>query len=335
MADAPFQQAADQTDTATKEKRPRKPKRDRIIQLTPSVLVLATYFLLLASKIIDVTLLTRDNQYFSVILLQMMIFLLPGAVWCIFSGDRYMKGLRLAPPKRLSSIPLILSAALMLMSGSLLLSLLFGGMDSLAGSFSLYEDTFIAKSTGTVSNKIYLVLAYAVLPALCEEFVYRGILCFEYERGGVPKAVLLSSLFFTILHFSLQNLPVYLFSGMILALTMYACRSVWGAVIAHFLYNLFGLFGQPYMNTLYRITGSKTLFLILVTVCFLGAAAIFCSMAARLYRQYLYAAMSADYRKPVHAGPAELFRAVLQVAKEPTTIACFAVYVLALLISVF
>ena len=43
----------------------------------PTVLVLATYILLLFTKIIDITLINRENEYFSVVILQMMIFILP------------------------------------------------------------------------------------------------------------------------------------------------------------------------------------------------------------------------------------------------------------------
>lgn len=317
----------------SREETRKQKKKDRVIQLTPTALVLATYILLLLSKIIDITLLNRENEYYSVVLLQMMIFLLPAAVWCRFSGERYIRGLRLRLPKA-ASLSLILSAALLLISGSLVISLVFGGLDSLSGSFSLY-DTFTSNQNGTVANSIYLLLAYAVLPAICEEFVFRGILCFEYEKGGVLRAILLSSLFFSLLHFNLQNFPIYLFSGVILALSLYATRSLVGSMLVHFLYNVFGLFGQPYMNTLYRITGSKTLFLILIVLCFFGSATLFCAMASRLYRGYLYRAESADYRKPRKGEPQGGVQAYLSVLKEPTTIACFAVYILALVISLF
>jgi len=308
-------------------------KKNRVIHLTPTSLVLATYLLLLLSKIIDITLLTRENEYYSTVLLQLMIFLLPAAIWCRFSGERYIRGLRLRLPKA-TTIPLMLSAAMVLISGSLLISFLFGGLGSLSGSFSLY-DTFTSSRNGTVTNGIYLLLAYAVLPAICEEFVFRGILCFEYERGGVLRAIVLSSLFFSLLHFNLRNLPVYLFSGIVLALTLYATRSLFGAMLTHFLYNVFGLFGQPYMNTLYRITGSKALFLILVVLCFFGSAALFCGFASRLYRGYLYRAESAEYRKPRKGDEQDVLQSYLSVIKEPTTIACFAVYLLALVVALF
>ena len=297
----------------------------------PTVLVLATYILLLFTKIIDITLINRENEYFSVVILQMMIFILPGAIWCKFSGEKYLSGLRLRMIKA-DTIAIIISASLLIASGSLLISVLFGGLDGLSQNFSLY-DTFISKDQGTIPNKIYLIMAYAVLPAICEEFIFRGILCHEYEKGGVLRAVIISSFFFALLHFNLQNLPLYLFSGIILAMTLYCTRSLFGSILAHFLYNIFGLFGQPYMSNLYRITNSPKLFIFIVaTICILSAT-VFCGEASRLYKKYLYRAYSADYRNPVIKDNATIRRSYIDVVRQPSAIACFTVYIIALIIS--
>ena len=308
-----------------------KPKKARTLVLQPTVLVATTYVLLLLSKVIDLTIINRENEYYSVVILQMMIFLLPGAIWCKFSGEKYVSHLRLRPFK-ISSLLLIFSAALLMISGGLLVSVLFGGLESLSQNFSLY-DTFISRDNGTVPTRLYLLMAYAVLPAICEEFVYRGILCHEYERGGVGRAIVLSSLFFGLLHFNIVNLPVYLFSGIILAMTLYATRSLFGAMLAHFLYNIFGLFGQPYMSTLYRITSSSRLFLFLVGFAFLLSAALFCGEAARLYRQYLYENQSAEYRQPVNRDLTSIRLSYWNVIKNPSALACFVLYILALIIA--
>lgn len=303
---------------------------ERKIVLHPTVLVLGTYILLLLSKIIDVTLINRDNEYLSVVVLQMMIFLIPAALWCRFSGEKYMRSLRIAPIKA-DSVAVMIAAALVMISGGVLISMLFGGLESLSQNFSLYN-TFISKDDGTVPSRLYLVLAYAVLPALCEEFVYRGILCHEYEKGGVTRAVLLSSLFFSLLHFNLQNFPVYFFAGVVLALTLYATRSVFGAIIAHFLYNLFGLFGQPYINTFYNITSSTKLFVFVIVMIFLVSAVVFCAEASRLYKRYFERALSSKYRQPVLQGFDSIKSSYLEVLTKPSAIACYALYIIALIV---
>ncbi len=260
-----------------------------------------------------------------------MIFLIPGAAWCRFSGDRYVRKLRLRAPNA-RSIPLMLAGTLAMISGGLLISIIFGGLESLSENFSLYG-TFISKDNGAIPTKLYLILAYAALPAICEEFVFRGILCLEYESGGVTRAIVFSSLFFGLLHFNIQNLPVYVFSGVILALTLYATRSLFGAIIVHFLYNIFGLFGQPYMNALYNLTGSSGFFIFLTAMIFFISAAVFCGQASRLYRQYLYRGASSSYRYPVNTEPQKIRASYLDVIRTPSAILCFAVYIIALIIS--
>lgn len=314
-----------------KREKINKEQQTRTVVLQPTTLVLATYVLMLAARLIDFSLINRENEYFSVVILQIMIFLLPAALWCRFSGEKYVKKLRLKLPAP-STIPFMLAAALALISGGLLISVLFGGLDSLSHNFSLY-DTFISKDNGTVSTKLYLILAFAALPAVCEEFVYRGILSAEYERGGILRAVVLSSLFFALLHFNVINIPVYLFAGVILSLTLYGTRSLVGAMIVHFLYNVFGLFGQPYMSALYNITGSPAFFVFLTAVVFFISAIIFCAQASKLYRQYLYRGESAAYRRPVLTDKKAIKDSYLDVARTPSAIACAVVYIIALVIS--
>lgn len=308
-------------------KKEENAKEKKTLVLTPSTVVLCTYVLLLLSKIADVTLINRENEYYSVVILQLMIFLLPGAIWCKFNGEGYIKGLRMRLP-RPNSILLIISAAFLMISGSLMLSTILGGLDSLSQNFSLY-DTFISKTDGSIPSSMYLLVAYAIIPAICEEFIFRGVLCYEYENGGVLRAVIFSSVFFAMLHFNPINILVYLFSGVILALVLYGSRSLVGAIITHFLYNIFGLFGQPYMNLLYRSTGSTNFFLFLVVFCFLISAAVFCREASRLYKKYLYDGISSNYRKPILHDTKQIRASYISVIKEPSTIACFAFYIIA------
>ena len=312
------------------ETKPKEEKKKFKIELTPSAVVLTTYVLLLLSKLVNVTLINRENEYYSIVILQLMIFFVPGAVWCKFNGEKYLKGLRIRLPKA-SSLVLIFSGAFLMISGGLLISALLGGLESFSQNFSLY-DTFVTNTDNSLPSKMYLVAAYAIIPAICEEFIFRGILCYEYENGGVMRAIVFSSVFFALLHFNPVNIVVYLFSGVILALVLYATRSLIGAMIVHFLYNLFGLFGQPYMNMLYRITGSSMFFLFIVAGTFFLSGALFCHQAAKLYKKYLYDGISSNYRQPVLHTKEKIKASYISVIKEPATIACFVFYVLASII---
>ena len=235
-----------------------------------------------------------DNEYLAVIILQLLTFALPAAIWYRlrllpgFSEGGALKPtakrLRLTPP-RLSHIGVIVSAVFVLISGCLLLSIGLSQSSSLEGSFSLY-DVFVSRYDGKPLGAVWLVLAYAALPAVCEEFVFRGFLCSEYDRYGVICSIIMNALFFGFLHFNFMKLSVYLFAGAVLTLLLYTTRSVFSVIIAHFVYNLFCIFGQPYITEFYITAGSTGTAVLILIAILIGALVGFCGGARRLFARY-------------------------------------------------
>ena len=247
-----------------------------------TILVLVIYALLLLSRLIDTAFLTRESEYLSIILLQLMIFPIPAYLYIRLKSPDFVGALRLGG-LRLSHLFLLLSASLMLICGCTLLGMLCGMMTA-QPSFTLY-DTFASVNDGSVGASIRLVLAYGLLPAFCEELVFRGILCAEHEKHGILYASVVSALFFAFLHFDLTALPVYLFSGVLLSLIMYVTRSSIAPMIVHFCYNLFGIFVQAGLSGYCRSTGSVGLLVVLLITLLLLSAAFFCGEVARILRQ--------------------------------------------------
>lgn len=289
---------APEMDAATADKSPSPQKRSLLSRFSPkqqdflrgryavsnsaTVLVLVIYALLLLSRLIDAAFLGRESQYLSIILLQLMIFPIPAYLYIRLKPKDYVGFLRFGRI-RLSHLFLLLSASLMLISGCTLLGMLCGMM-SAQPSFTLY-DTFASVNDGTVGATIRLVLAYGLLPAFCEELVFRGILCAEHERHGILYASTVSALFFAFLHFDLTALPVYLFSGVLLALVMYITRSSVAAMIVHLCYNLFGIFVQAGLSGYCKSTGSIGLLVVLLIALLLLSAAFFCGEVSRILRR--------------------------------------------------
>lgn len=95
-----------------------------------------------------------------------------------------------------------------------------------------------------VENAGDLVLAIvvaALLPALCEETVYRGFLCNSFARPGTKVdvgAVLLSSALFSLMHMSPWQTVHPFALGCVIAVVYLATRSLWAGVILHFSNNL-------------------------------------------------------------------------------------------------
>ncbi len=308
-------------------------------QIAAPLIVLATFILIRISAGID-TMLTRENEYAAEIILQLMIFLFPALLYLVLTGQT-LRGKRLRPfgPGHLL---LLLSALVCLICGSLLINLQIFGYDTLSGGYDLYG-IFTAKNTGKSGDTAYLILAYAFLPAICEEFVFRGLLSCEYEKRSTTAAILMPSLFFAMLHFDFENFPVLFFSGVVLALTMYASRSVLASMTVHFFYNLNSVFGRTLFQTLYDL-GGETFFIFLITSLFLFSSFMFCAEAARLYRSYSDRNLESDYRKmnppyaapgseelknnPVAAFSAKFPRisATLTAILSPTALVCYVFY---------
>ncbi len=258
----------------------------------PQILVLITFLMLLFSRGVEAKFLDRGNEYIGVILLQILIFLLPALLYCKLRGTRFVD--RIRPSLiRPSHLPLVILTLLLMITGGMLTSIITGGIQSLTGKFTLYN-TFTSR-TGTPVDVLYSILAYALLPAIGEELIYRSILCAEYEKYGVGVSLTVSSLCFAMLHFSFENFFTYLFLGLLLAAAMYATHSFLTPLLLHLFYNIFCLFGQPYLSAFYVHAGSNEIFVFCLIVLFLLFAALTVGEARKVYHVYAVANADSSY----------------------------------------
>ena len=258
-------------------------------------------------------------------LLPMAVALLaPTLIFWMLRGRGYGSVLRFHAPRPLH-IPFLLSAFFALLTGCLLLSVLCGGTETLGNNSTSFEDVAV----NGVLDGVLKALVLAILPAALEEFFFRGVLCAEYERRGAIRAVLMSALLFSLCHFDLRNLPVYLFSGVLLALVLLATDSLPAAVLLHACYNTISLFGQRYLNAFYRITGGVELFLFALALILLVSLAVFFSIGARIYRR-LEQGGNEDPRRDVPWNVQ--FYTILDALVDPPVLICFVLSIVGLII---
>lgn len=315
--------------------------------ITAPVAVLAVFILLLLTRFLEGELLTRENEYVAIIVLQLLIFLLPAAIYIKLTSANVSE-LRISP-FGLGHILLVISAIVTISAGTLLIRYYTAGYSALSENYDLYG-VFISKNDGGVGDTLYLVLAYAALPAVCEEAVFRGILCAEYQHRSSFAAVFMSSLFFAMIHFDTENFLALFFAGAVLSFTLYATRSLLAPIVVHFCQNLLSVFGRPAIQTLYDLGGEK-LFIFIITALALLFAFIFCSEAARLYRGYSRQNLSSEYRNSNDAERssdggdtpsqwdefAKRFprvSATLGAIFSPTALLCYVIYAVALFIKI-
>ena len=87
-----------------------------------------------------------------------------------------------------------------------------------------------------VTQWIAALLAVAVIPALCEETLFRGLIQGALRRRLGKAGILAAALIFAVLHFRWEALPALLAVGLVLGLT-YDRRGLWSSALLHALYN--------------------------------------------------------------------------------------------------
>ena len=92
-------------------------------------------------------------------------------------------------------------------------------------------------TASTPGELIGLVLLSAVLPAVCEETLFRGALLSAWEEKGSAKAMLIVSVLFMLLHGSVTGIPSELAAGLILCFLAIRTGSVFAGIIFHTVYN--------------------------------------------------------------------------------------------------
>lgn len=88
----------------------------------------------------------------------------------------------------------------------------------------------------------WLIVLVAVLPALCEEHLFRGMLfsSLKSERGK-SRAIALSAALFAAFHVPLFNQPVVFVMGLMLGYLAWQTRSIWPGVVVHLCNNALGV----------------------------------------------------------------------------------------------
>lgn len=95
----------------------------------------------------------------------------------------------------------------------------------------------LAQALGELPG-VTLFLYLALIPALCEEFFFRGFLLGGLASGKRRwSAILITAVIFGAFHFVLFKFAVTTVLGVVLGLLCWQSRSLWPAVLAHLLHN--------------------------------------------------------------------------------------------------
>ena len=101
-----------------------------------------------------------------------------------------------------------------------------------------------------LSNPFWLILALilaAVIPAIVEELIFRGIIFQGLRKYGPVKAILLTSFLFALIHLSAQQFVFPFLFSIVLCYVVLKTNSILASMIIHFVSNAISLF-MMYFN---------------------------------------------------------------------------------------
>jgi len=82
-----------------------------------------------------------------------------------------------------------------------------------------------------------MILYVAVVPAVCEEFLFRGLIYHGYRRRNRFVAILLSSVLFGLIHMNVNQFSYAFTIGIVMSLLVEITGSMWSSMLMHFLFN--------------------------------------------------------------------------------------------------
>lgn len=86
----------------------------------------------------------------------------------------------------------------------------------------------------------------AIVPAFCEELLFRGLILDRLSRFGRAKAIFISALLFALMHQNPAQILYTFILGLVLGYMFFESGSIWGGIILHFVNN----FTQVIMNAI-------------------------------------------------------------------------------------
>jgi membrane protease YdiL (CAAX protease family) len=88
---------------------------------------------------------------------------------------------------------------------------------------------------------IFSIAAVAVVPAIVEEFAFRGVVLGKLRKYGDHFAVLVSSALFGLIHLNLVQVPFAFVLGLILGILVVETNSMLPSILIHFTNNLWAI----------------------------------------------------------------------------------------------
>ena len=168
---------------------------------------------------------------------------------------------------------------------SLLLTVLLGDIPPASEGFALLGLFRVGQNDFSV-NTPYLVVCYALVPAVFEEILLRGIVFGQTRKVSPSVAVFICAAATALLEFNLSvaSLLSGFAMGLILIFVLYTTESLGACVVVHFLFNIYRIFLEGNIVKYHAASYNNTLFTVVFLAALLISSALFASECTRIYR---------------------------------------------------
>ncbi len=181
------------------------------------------------------------NYILSIITQVGLIFLLPFFLFKCFSKQKTKEVFGFFSFKKISAKAVVISVVLGLVVFCL----------------NIYASTFFNSiiqalgykpndTTSTISGSWWVLildlLCTAVLPAICEETLHRGMLLRGNSYMGTKKSIIISGFLFGLLHLNIEQFFYATLIGLFLGYLCWTCSSIYPCIIIHFMNNAISVF---------------------------------------------------------------------------------------------
>lgn len=113
----------------------------------------------------------------------------------------------------------------------------------------------------------------AIIPAFCEELLFRGLIFDRLHRFGRAKAIFISALLFALMHQNIGQIIYTFILGLVLGYIVAESGSIWGAIILHFVNNFTQVIMNAVMYTQHEARANFIIAAFELTIVLVGTAA--------------------------------------------------------------
>ncbi len=205
-------------------------KNNNIFIVNLFILVLNIIFIFISGKLNSI------NILFGFLFYQLFFLMLPGIIYLKYYKLDLFSSIKL----NMISLDMVLYSITVVIFAYPLIAIINYILNKetiLIGQNISYE--FIQNIS--IGSFLIIILIYALIPAICEEFFFRGILSKLFRKYNLLSRILVISLIFAIMHYSIKN---FIGPFLLSVFLVYICDrsdSIIPAIIGHFVYNFMGL----------------------------------------------------------------------------------------------